>query len=155
MATDPGSISQRFSLILGGIGRGLSGNAIIRELQGAGLGLRLTTLRTLINQARTWWSSATSAATADLETPYTPPAGNIWPSRTMTGYGYVVQVAYRDLGTGEIGTMHYTTISDTPITPGQAIGEALNLPPSYFQEAERLPIGAVLANAYTYTPMEI
>ena len=155
MATDPGAISQRFSLILGGIGRGLSGNAIIKELQAAGLGLRLTTLRSLIQTARDYWAGATNAITADLNNPYTPPASSRWPSKTMTGIGYVVKVLYRDQGTGQVGQLHYTTISQTPITPQQAIDQALNLPPSYFGEAERVPIGAVLANAANYVQLEI
>lgn len=155
MAEDFGPAYERQMIILAGLGRGLSGNAIIREVQAAGLGLRLTTLRAMIQESRGYYAGSIDAATADLNSPYDPPKSTKWPSRTQTGIGYVVKVAYRDMGTGQIGTLHYTTISDTPITPMAAINEAMNLPPDYFGGAERTVIGAVMTNAFHYTPMEL
>lgn len=155
VALSAGDISLRFSLILGGIGRGLSGNAIIRELQDAGLGARRGTLLDLISQARSFYGAQPVTAGLDYTNPVPQDAVTAWPSRTMTGYGHVVQIITRDIGTGTMGTRWYTAVSDSLLTPQQAIQQAFDVNADAAQTYEYTMVGGILQNVVGYTPMEV
>lgn len=150
-----GDISLRFSLILGGIGRGLSGNQIIKELQDAGLGARRQTLLGLITQARSFYAAQPVVAGLDYANPVPEDAVTSWPSRSMTGYGHVVQILTRDIGTGTPGVRWYTAVSDQLMTPAQAIQQAFDVNADAAQTYEYTMVGGILSNVIAYTPMEV
>lgn len=149
-----GEISQRFGYILGGIGRGLSGNQIIAELTTAGLSARRSTLLSLISTARDYYAKRVTVAGLDYNNPVPAEATTDWVSKNKTGYGFAVQVVARDIGTGGLKTLHYTAYSQTLLTPAQAVQQAID---AYSDQAElyRQKIeGAILANVVNYVPAE-
>lgn len=150
----PGEISQRFGLILGGIGRGLTGNRIIAELQTAGLGVRRSTALQLISRARDYYEKRVATAGLDYNNPVPADTVTQWVSKNKTGYGHAVEVTVRDIGTGGLKTLHYTAYSRTLLTPADAVQQAID---AYSQHAEiyRQTIqGGILTNVVEYVPAE-
>lgn len=147
-----GDISLRYSIILGGIGRGLSGNKIIQELTAAGLGARRSTLLGLISDARATYAAQERTAGLDFENPVPPDAITRWPSRTSTGYGHVVKLPIRNVGTGVIGERYHTVLSPHPMTPAEAIQEAMNANGDAAERYEYTIMGGILVNVVEYVP---
>lgn len=147
-----GQISQRFGLILSGIGQGLSGNKIIASLSSAGLGIRRSTALNLISQARAYYASRVTTAGLNYSNPVPANAVTQWVSKNKTGYGHAVSVYMRDVGTGNVVQKYYTAYSQTLLTPAQAVQQALD---AYGQQAEiykQTMLGGILTNVVQYTP---
>lgn len=150
-----GQAAQRFAYILSGIGRGLSGNKIISELRTAGLGVRRSVAFDLIAQARNYYQKRVTTAGLDYNNPVPADAVSQWVSKTKTGYGHAVSVYLRDIGTGAIVQKYYTAYSQTLLTPGQAVQQALD---AYGQQAEiykQTMMGGILTNVVQYTPSQV
>lgn len=153
-ALSAGEISQRFGLILAGIGRGLSGNKIIGELSSAGLGVRRSTALDLISKARAYYQSRVTTAGLNYQNPVPQDAVTEWVSKNKTGYGHAVSVYMRDVGTGNIVQKYYTAYSQTLLTPAQAVQQALD---AYGEQAEiykQAMLGGILTNVVQYVPAE-
>lgn len=150
MPLSPGDVSLRYSIMLSGAGRGLSGAAVLRELQDAGLGMRRSDFYDLYNQAKTFYATQGATAALDLDNPVPPSAITAWPSRTMTGYGYVVKIATREIGTGTLGDRYHTIISDQLLSPGEAIQRALDDNADNARRYEYTHVGAALQNVVQY-----
>lgn len=150
-----GDISLRYSIILGGIGRGLSGNRIIQELTAAGLGARRSTLLGLISDARATYAAQERTAGLDFENPVPPDAITRWPSKNSTGYGHIVKLPIRNIGTGKMDERYHTVLSPVPLTPAQAIQEAIDAKAEAAAEYEYTVMGGILINVVEYIPMVV
>lgn len=151
----PGEISQRFGLILGGIGRGLSGNRIIATLQTAGLGIRRSAALQLISQARSFYASRVTTAGLDYQNPVPASAVTPWASRNKTGFGHTVSLYLRNVGTGEIVERYYTAYSQTLLTPAQAVQQGMSAYQGTAEIYKQTMTGGILTNVVQYVPGEV
>lgn len=152
-----GDISMRFSFIMGGVSRGLSANAILRELSAAGIGIQRARGLKLVSQAKQYFSAQITTAGLHYFNPVPAHAITPWASKTMTGYGHVVQVYYTPPGASAplAQPRYYTVRSDTPLTPSQAIYAAINVYSSVEYEGLGTINYGVLSNVVQYYQSEV
>jgi hypothetical protein len=152
---DPGAASQRFSLILGGVRRGLSNYAIIKAIRSAGLGLRDAVLGRLIRDARAYYANVPKVTALEPTQVPAPHIPTPWASKTMAGYGYSFRYQARRAITGEVEDRYYTVVTDSLITPQEAFQQLINANADQLQRYEKSIVGAVLVNIVNYIPVTV
>lgn len=141
--------------MLGAAGQGLSANQTLRELRAIGLGMGRDRGLAMFRQALAYVEQAPAIAALDQENPISPGDATVWPSRSKTGYGYVVQFNITHQGTGVQDTRFHTVFSDDLLSPGQAARMAVDANADKAAYYEYDVNSAVTTNIVNYVPMEV
>lgn len=149
---NPGSRSQQFAFLLGAAGRGISANKALQALRDAGLGIGRTLGLQYFKKALAVVAQRAGAAGLDWANPIPEDFAREWPSARRTGYGVTVRINAINNVTGNEIEVYHTTYTQTLITPGEAINNAIDAysEPRYADEFT-MQYGAV-SNVVSYIP---
>lgn len=107
------------------IGEGTSATAALQEFRDAGGQMRTQTWYRMYGEVTDALARSPMAGTLDPNALPDPAAYATWAMGAGGEYATQVDLFFRDLDTGLIGTIPYTYVTDVPHTPGEAIAEGM------------------------------
>jgi hypothetical protein len=150
---DPGLLAYTFALEAAS--QGLSANAFLTSMREAGMGMRRSVGLELYGLAkRTLAETGRSAFTEPGVVP--DPAGfGATLTRGAEGFLQHVRLVYREQVTGRVIERHYSVKTQTPVTPQEAVDQAVN---GYADAADRYRqslVGAIYTGGTRLVPFEV
>lgn len=115
-----GGTLNRQAFIQTGIGQGMSGAAILRELRDAGLGMRTQDFYSYYSNLAQAPEKDSRLAGLDRNTSPGFEDLTAMSTRTESGYAYLVGFTTKDRATDEINTRYISVRSDDPMTLADA-----------------------------------
>ena len=141
--------------ITAAVRQGVSANRILADLKDSGFKLRRQTGLDLIREVRGNVLATTLATEALLDAFPLQQQIATMTTKTATGYLMQVDVFTRDMATGEVGIRPFSVATDTLLTHGDAIQEALDqMTGNSGRYGERI-LGATYRATYQMTPGEL
>lgn len=121
--------SQLGSLVGVGLREGLSGNEMLRQLVGAGSGIRRQSFLQLVGEVRNAQASAAELALAPVETPLGAERYTDWQGGATDSYLHRVSLYVREQEEGGLSviTKNFDIISSTPLSPAEAVQRAQDI----------------------------
>lgn len=132
--------------------RGLSANALYRELQQIGLGARRSDVLALYKVARGIVSTSAQEPFRDVTAVPTGSEISPWPTRKATGFTQTVTLVYRDRTTGSLAQTYYRTNNTQPVTRENAMASAISAYADHAEEYNQDLVGAVHTSTYQNIP---
>lgn len=150
---DPGLLAYTFALEAAN--EGLSANAFLAAMSAGGMGMRRSVGLQLYGLAkRTLAETGASAFSAPGVVP-DPATFGATLTRGAEGFLQHVRLVYREQVTGRIVERHYSVKTETPVTPQEAIDQAVN---GYADAADRYRqslVGAIYSGGTRLVPFEV
>lgn len=124
--TDPVSVGNPAGYISGLIGEGTGSTEGLADFRDAGGAIRTQTWYRLWGEVTDSLARSGVAGQLDPDQLPDPAAYGTWTMGPGGQYATQVQVYFRDVDTGLVGTSFYTYVTDDPHTPGEAEAAAFD-----------------------------
>lgn len=150
---DPGLLAYTFALEAAQ--RGLSANQYLSDLRAAGMGMRRAVGLELYGLAKR--TIAETGASAFAQPGVIPDTSTFGSTLTRGAEGFLqhVRLVYREQVTGRIVERHYSVKTQHPVTPQEAVEQAVD---GYADAADRYRqslVGAIYSGGTKLVPFEV